>query len=89
MCFEYQEYFKHLLGGPGDILTGIGIFFFSTPGSGVFLAGFGIGSLLGVLIGRSFLDLRPALSFLGRTLAGDSDWRRILLGERDLVLDLK
>ena len=77
---------SYLLGGSGDILTGIGIFFFSTAGSGAFRAGLGIGSLFGGLFGRSLLDRR---SFLGGILAGDSDWRRNLLGDKDLVLDLQ
>lgn len=79
-----------LLGGSGDILTGIGIFFFGSGASDTFLMGIGILSFLGGALGRSLLDLRFSLfgPFFGIALAGEADWRRSLLGESERVLDL-
>ena len=83
--------FKYLLGGSGDIFTGIGIFFFWTGASENNLTGIGMVSVLVGAFGKSLLDLKSELieSFLGITLAGEADWRRNLLGESDLVLDLQ
>ena len=79
----------YLLGGSGGaIFTGIGMFSFLGGASGNNLTGMGMVSGLGGGFGKSLLDL-PGGSFLGITLAGDSDWRLNLLGESDLVLDLQ
>ena len=71
----------HLYGVSFATLTGIGVL-----GSETFFIGMGIFSFFLGGFGKSRLALCP---LLGGTLAGDADWRRNLLGERDRVLDLE